>query len=122
MAKHRTTRLRVLEITAVLFGFAVHATPSAEDLAPLASSDWTRAHAEHLLERAGFGATPAEIDRLAALAPAAAVAGVLTFQPLEEDPPFVHSGSSMKGSIRSRRADRRRRRWPSAKARRSAST
>ncbi len=39
----------------------------------LPSSDWTPAHAAHLLNRAGFGGSPAEIAALHALGPAAAV-------------------------------------------------
>ncbi len=97
MAKHRTTRLRVLEILALGIGLALHATPSAEDLEPLTSTDWTRENAEHLLERSGFGATPGDVDRLAAMPPEAAVASVLAFQPLDEDPPFVHSGVFREG-------------------------
>ncbi|MDE3009548.1 MAG: DUF1800 domain-containing protein [Pseudomonadota bacterium] len=38
-------------------------TPWINDLTPIAASDWTTARAAHLLERAGFGATPEEIER-----------------------------------------------------------
>ncbi|MEQ8234763.1 MAG: DUF1800 domain-containing protein [Gammaproteobacteria bacterium] len=65
-----------------------------ERLAPLAESDWTRAHAAHLLERAGFGGTPREVDRLAALGPRAAVRYLVNFDgaPPVTLPPFEHSG------------------------------
>lgn len=44
-----------------------------EDLAPIAAADWSYDRAAHLLERAGFGGTPEEIARLAAMTPAEAV-------------------------------------------------
>ena len=51
------------------------AGPSAwvNDLTPITAADWDYDKAAHLMERAGFGATPAEIERLAAMTPAAAV-------------------------------------------------
>ena len=38
-----------------------------DDLQPIAAGDRSRKHAAHLLERAGFGGTPAEVARLAAM-------------------------------------------------------
>ena len=76
---------------------SVTAQPLANDLEPMRATDWTRAHAEHLLERSGFGGTPREVDRLASLTPAEAVDQVLAFQPLDEDPPFEHSGVFREG-------------------------
>ena len=43
------------------------------DLTPITAADWDYDKAAHLIERAGFGATPAEIERLAAMTPDAAV-------------------------------------------------
>ena len=43
------------------------------DLSPITAADWDYDKAAHLIERAGFGATPAEIERLAAMTPEAAV-------------------------------------------------
>src|SRR5205823_10131756 len=40
------------------------------DLTPVAASDWNYDFAAQLLERAGFGGTPEEIDALARLTPA----------------------------------------------------
>ena len=40
------------------------------DLSPIAPGDWSYDRAAHLLERAGFGGTPEEIERLAAMTPA----------------------------------------------------
>ncbi len=45
----------------------------ANDLSPLTAQQWSPARAAHLLERAGFGGTPEEIARLAAMSPQAAV-------------------------------------------------
>jgi hypothetical protein len=44
---------------------------------PLQENSWTRYSAAHLLNRAGFGGTPAEIDRLHELGPEKAVASFL---------------------------------------------
>lgn len=41
-----------------------------DDLTPIRDADWNRDFAAHLLERAGFGGTPAEIDALARMTPA----------------------------------------------------
>lgn len=44
---------------------------------PLPEKEWDRVRAAHLLNRAGFGGTPGEIDKLAAMGPAAAVDSIL---------------------------------------------
>lgn len=66
----------------------------AGDLAPLPASEWNRAQAAHLLERAGFGGTPEEIAALAALTPREAVRRLVYFEgaPQAALPPFDHSG------------------------------
>ena len=43
------------------------------DLRPIGAGDWDHQKAAHLLERARFGATPAEVEHLAGMTPAAAV-------------------------------------------------
>ena len=43
------------------------------DLSPIAPADWTYERAAHLIERAGFGATPEEIERAVQLTPQQAV-------------------------------------------------
>lgn len=65
-----------------------------DDLAPIADSDWHFETAAHLLERAGFGGTPAQIAALAAMGPAAAVKQLVYFDPSTNThlPEFVHSG------------------------------
>ena len=53
------------------------------DLEPIGAADWNYEFAAHLLERAGFGGTPAEIEALASLTPAAAVAYLVHFEGAE---------------------------------------
>jgi hypothetical protein len=63
------------------------------DLTPISASDWNYDLAAHLLERAGFGGTPEDIQALARLAPAEAVRQLVHFQNIENKlPPFEHSG------------------------------
>lgn len=77
-----------------LGGSAFAASPASGDLAPISAADWGPAQAAHLLERAGFGGTPAEIDALVKLGPAAAVRRFVYFEgaPAVDLPPFDHSG------------------------------
>src|SRR5215510_3669209 len=64
------------------------------DLTPISAAEWNRDRAAHLLERAGFGGTPEEIDRLAAMTPAAAVRWLVEYQKVENNHlrPFEESG------------------------------
>src|SRR5579864_8381701 len=64
------------------------------DLAPISSADWNYDFAAHLLERAGFGGTPEEIQHLAQMTPAQAVARLVHFEGTDASklPPFEHSG------------------------------
>jgi hypothetical protein len=63
------------------------------ELTPISASDWNYDLAAHLLERAGFGGTPEDIQALARLAPAEAVRQLVHFQNIENKlPPFEHSG------------------------------
>ncbi|MDO9714666.1 hypothetical protein, partial [Paracraurococcus lichenis] len=66
----------------------------AEDLAPIPPAEWSRARARHLLDRAGFGGTLEEVDRLAALTPEAAVASLVDYHFMPDDHlrPFEESG------------------------------
>ncbi|MCU0869587.1 MAG: DUF1800 domain-containing protein [Burkholderiales bacterium] len=72
------------------------AAPIAGRLEPLAAADWDRAAAAHLLERAGFGGTPEQVDAIAAMGPRAAVRYLVRFDgtPSVESvvAPFEHSG------------------------------
>jgi hypothetical protein len=64
------------------------------DLAPISAADWNYDFAAHLLERAGFGGTPDEIQDLARMTPAQAVARLVRFEGTDASklPPFEHSG------------------------------
>jgi uncharacterized protein (DUF1800 family) len=63
------------------------------DLAPIAASDWSYDRAGHLIDRAGFGAPPEEIARLAAMTPEQAVAALLDYRAIPNDlAPFDPSG------------------------------
>ena len=65
----------------------------ADDLSPIADSDWSYDFAAHLLERAGFGGTPEEVARLAAMTPAQAVAHLVDYKSVPNDlAPFDPSG------------------------------
>ena len=50
------------------------------DLTPIQAADWDYDFAAHLLERAGFGGTPEEIEALARMTPQQAVARLVLFQ------------------------------------------
>ena len=63
------------------------------DLSPITASDWNYDRAAHLIERAGFGATPEEIQALADMTPEQAVRRLVYFDNIPNDlPNFVHSG------------------------------
>ena len=65
----------------------------ANDLSPIAASDWSYDRAAHLIERAGFGATPAEIERLAAMSPRQAVDSLVDYESIASTlSPFDESG------------------------------
>ena len=51
---------------------------------PSAANPWDRGKAAHLLNRAGFGGTPEEIARLAAMGPQAAVDELLAYEQVPE--------------------------------------
>ena len=64
------------------------------DLGPIAASDWNYDRAAHLIDRAGFGAPPDEIARLAAMTPERAVSALLDYRNVANDhlAPFDPSG------------------------------
>ena len=66
----------------------------ANDLTPIPASEWSYARAAHLLERAGFGATPEEIERFAAMTPQRAVDTLVDYDTIDDrgQPPFDESG------------------------------
>ena len=54
------------------------------DLSPITPSDWNYDRAAHLLERAGFGGTPEEIEKLAAMTPAEAVNYLVDYESIDD--------------------------------------
>lgn len=93
---------RALLITIAITVFSLNpvmaqtAGPAAwqNDLTPIGAADWNYDMAAHLLERAGLGGTPEEIEALAKLTPAQAVARLVRFEGATavQLPPFDHSG------------------------------
>ncbi|HEX7813219.1 MAG TPA: DUF1800 domain-containing protein [Burkholderiales bacterium] len=71
--------LQAIRSTALLLAILAGAASTAGaadgtgDLSPIGAQDWNYAKAAHLLERAGFGGTPEEVARYAAMTPEAAV-------------------------------------------------
>ena len=65
-----------------------------DDLSPIGAEDWNYDRAAHLIERAGFGATPAEIEALAAMTPDEIVRWLVNYEsvPNGDLPAFEHSG------------------------------
>jgi len=65
-----------------------------ENLSPLGVGDWSYERAAHLLERAGFGGTPAEIEQLARMTPEEAVASLVDYRQHDHSflPDFDPSG------------------------------
>jgi hypothetical protein len=55
-----------------------------DDLSPIAMPDWTSDRAAHLIERAGFGATPEETGRLTAMTPQQAVDHLVDYDTIDE--------------------------------------
>lgn len=66
-------RPKLLLLLILLFPPAATAADGVGDLGPIGAQDWNYANAVHLLERAGFGGTPEEVARYAAMTPEAAV-------------------------------------------------
>ncbi len=55
----------------------------AGDLTPITPADWNYQRAAHLLERAGFGGTPEEVQRLASLTPEQAVNSLVDYDSVD---------------------------------------
>jgi hypothetical protein len=84
-----------LGLAAVSAAGALAAAPPAwtDDLSPITAADWNAERAAHLLERAGFGGTPDEVARLAAMTPQQAVDSLVEYARVDDPaPPFVESG------------------------------
>ncbi len=64
-----------------------------DDLTPISKAEWTQDSAAHLLERAGFGGTPAEVKRLGSMGPERAVQALVRYQKVNNPlPEFEPSG------------------------------
>jgi hypothetical protein len=82
----------------VLTGAAVLAAPTSsswvDDLSSISAAEWNVERAAHLLERAGFGGTPEDIARLAAMTPQQAVDSLVDYDRVADSGarPFEESG------------------------------
>jgi uncharacterized protein (DUF1800 family) len=65
-----------------------------DDLSPISAADWNYDRAAHLLAHAGFGGTPDEIERLAAMGVERAVRNLVHYESIPNPTmqPFVESG------------------------------
>jgi hypothetical protein len=55
-----------------------------DDLSPILPADWSYERAAHLIERAGFGGTPEQIARVAAMTPQQAVDELVDYQSIQD--------------------------------------
>ena len=79
---------------AAALGAAPASSMHADDLSPISAADWNADRAAHLLERAGFGGTPDDIARLAAMTPQQAVDVLVDYERVVDSGarPFEESG------------------------------
>ncbi|MBI1398369.1 MAG: DUF1800 family protein [Betaproteobacteria bacterium] len=89
--------LGIVALAFALVGGTLQCAGASEwkgDLRPLPEDAWNRDRAAHLLERAGFGGTPEQIDALAALGAGGAVRELVRFEgaPARALPAFDESG------------------------------
>ena len=86
-------RLFLLSICSA--ALCAQAAPAAwqDDLTPITKAEWSSDSAAHLLERAGFGGTPAEVKRLSSMGPTRAVQALVQYQKVNNPmPAFEPSG------------------------------
>ena len=91
---HTWVKALVGTVTCLAMGM-VCATPNpANDLSAISAKDWNADKARHLLERAGFGATPQEVAQFARMTPSQAVQTLVRYQRVPDKfVPFDDSGS-----------------------------
>lgn len=96
---NKTLAISTVGFAAVLTSFLASAQSGevgawGDDLAPISTADWNYDNAAHLLERAGFGGTPQQIEALAAMSPSAAVNSLVYFDSADNShlQAFEHSG------------------------------
>jgi uncharacterized protein (DUF1800 family) len=84
---HRPLLIALLSSFCALTVAASARVPPGEewtgDLSAISASDWTPDRARHLIERAGFGATPDEVARLAAMTPERAVGSLVDYDAID---------------------------------------
>ncbi len=87
---------RLFLLVLFLCAFQSQAAPAAwkDDLEPLPTASWTRERAAHLLERAGFGATPSELNHLAAMTADQAVRYLVRYQSIKQTLPAFDPSDS----------------------------
>ncbi len=90
--RHPIVGFTLLALLVVPFA-CIAAAGWSGDLTPIGQEDWNAQRAAHLLERAGFGGTPEEIEQFAAMTPEAAVRRLVYHKDIANDlPAFEHSG------------------------------
>ena len=91
-----STRLGALAVVGLLAAAPANAGLDfwQDDLTPIDAEAWSYDRAAHLIERAGFGATPGEIEALAAMTPDEVVRWLVNYDsvPNGDLPAFDHSG------------------------------
>src|SRR3982751_5756531 len=96
MARRPTRWLLSAWLCASLAAVGVAESPASwtDDLAPITPAEWTYDRAAHLIDRAGFGATPEEIEQLARLTPQRAVDLLVDYEAIDNSAarPFEESG------------------------------
>ena len=81
-------------VACLAVGMVCAASNPANDLSALSAKDWNADKARHLLERAGFGATPQEVAQFARMTPSQAVQTLVRYQRVPDQfVPFDDSGS-----------------------------
>ena len=92
---------RLFILVLFLCAFQSQAAPLAwkDDLQPLPTASWNRERAAHLLERAGFGATPSEVNRLAAMTSEQAVRYLLRYQRIKQTLPLFEPSDSFDAGL-----------------------
>jgi uncharacterized protein (DUF1800 family) len=84
--------LSIVAVLGLAGGIGAAAPDWSNDLSPITQRDWTYATAAHLIERAGFGATPEEIARMAAMPPQQVVDRLVDYDTIPDTlPPFEES-------------------------------
>lgn len=88
-------------LTVVMLAVSTSATHAATGLPK--ATEWNQQRAAHLLRRAGFGGTPAQITELAALPLEEAVSRIVDFESIPQtDPPFEPITVPDRGAMRDR--------------------